>query len=177
MLHSPIRVSIRPGAPQEAVWVLGEETDLEDALDDCDVPEELRDEVASQLKCLNCGTELERGAAVGLDRSQWRGGYRHQPRGIEFTEFLAGLLRQHPDFSEIKTEARVSNGMIADLTAVQRREKHPRNILIESKSTASFTERGLRQTIAQILLYKAHTKFDEYVLAFPGRISAELGRY
>jgi hypothetical protein len=156
----------------EVVWVSGEKTDLEDVLDDYDVPEELRDEVASQLKCRNCSTELERGATVGLDDSPSREFYRHQPREIEFTEFLVDLLRRNPEFSDTQTEARVSDGMIADLTTVMRRDRRPLRILIECRISASFTELGLHQTIAQIQRYRDQTKFDAYVLAFPGRISS-----
>lgn len=59
----------------DPVWVLGDETDLEDVFDSYEVPEELRDDVASRLKCRNCGTELERGGcywASGLTCSAIR---------------------------------------------------------------------------------------------------------
>jgi hypothetical protein len=56
-----------------AVWVLGERTDLTEVFDGAGVPEEtdLREALASQLRCMNCGTEgFDLGTEVGI-RGQW----------------------------------------------------------------------------------------------------------
>lgn len=81
----------------EAVWVLGDRTDLEDVFDSYEVPEDIRDEVASELKCRNCGTEMARWDDVGLQDSLsrefdrktkiWR--RKYGKRLIEFERYLA----------------------------------------------------------------------------------------
>jgi len=49
----------------DVVWILGEETELEELLDDFKVPESIRDEIAESLRCPNCGCQFERGAQYG----------------------------------------------------------------------------------------------------------------
>lgn len=100
---------------------------------------------------------------------------RYQPTEMEFTAFLADLLNRHPDYSETRMESRLSatSPLRADLTTIEGK-KGKRTILVECKRTTFFTERRLQETIAQIQSYKNQTRFDVYVLAFPGRLPLEL---
>lgn len=100
----------------------------------------------------------------------------YQPREVEFTAFLADLLQRHPQFTDTRIEARVSTDpfLSADLTTKETKDKASRSILIECKRYSFFTERRLRETIAQIQMYRDRASFDTYALAFPGRLPPEL---
>lgn len=50
----------------EIVWVFGEQTDLINIMLSLEIPEEFYDEVASRLRCPNCGTPLESMSEVGV---------------------------------------------------------------------------------------------------------------
>lgn len=50
----------------EWIWVLGDQQSMLDFLIGHDVPEELHEQVAESLSCLNCGTELDLAADIGL---------------------------------------------------------------------------------------------------------------
>ncbi|MFA5239935.1 MAG: RES family NAD+ phosphorylase [Phycisphaerae bacterium] len=81
----------------EIIWVLGQRTDLEDLFCDYDVPEELRNEVADELQCNNCGATLSRGVEIGLKTKEeietdkrWDDWYKnYEPKINEFEEFLS----------------------------------------------------------------------------------------
>ena len=89
-------VTCQPYDGGDYIWVLGDESDLEDLLDDYDVPEEIRDEVADQLRCNNCGCNLFRQATIGLKPQsekefdwkleEWEKQYQNQLS--EFATFL-----------------------------------------------------------------------------------------
>ncbi len=53
----------------EMIWVQGRKYDLEDLFEDYNVKEELRDDLANNLVCLNCGTELARYDEIGLEET------------------------------------------------------------------------------------------------------------
>lgn len=90
----------------------------------------------------------------------------------EFNQYLANILAQSSEFENIKLEERLSREkpFQADITA---RSTDGKTWLIECKKTSSFTPVRLHQAINQIELYKALTKFDKYVLAFPGLLSVD----
>ena len=89
----------------------------------------------------------------------------------EFNHYLAGLLTMSSEFEEIKLEERLSREkpFLADITA---HSKDGQTWLIECKNSSSFTPARMHQAISQIEAYKALTKFDRYVLAFPGLLSS-----
>ncbi|MBN2020316.1 MAG: RES family NAD+ phosphorylase [Sedimentisphaerales bacterium] len=80
----------------DVVWIFGIRTDLEDILDDYDVPEELRDEVADNLHCNGCGCQLGRYDDIGLKTEEelrsdqrWMDWYENYEYKIdEFRDFL-----------------------------------------------------------------------------------------
>ncbi len=53
-------ITCQPYDDGDAVWILGEQNDLESLFDEYEIPEEDRDEIANKLHCLNCGRQLER---------------------------------------------------------------------------------------------------------------------
>lgn len=82
----------------EWVWVLGRETELDDFLRNHDVPEVLLRDVASQLHCLNCGTQLDLSCDIGLKSDeeeaadeQWREWHREYSR--QLNDFVLWLER------------------------------------------------------------------------------------
>jgi hypothetical protein len=90
---------------------------------------------------------------------------------VEFNHYLASLLTKSSDFEDIRLEERLSREkpFRADITA---RSKDGKTWLIECKNSSSFTPARMHQAISQIESYKALTKFDRYVLAFPGLLSS-----
>lgn len=89
----------------------------------------------------------------------------------EFNSYLANLLIRSPEFDNVKLEERLSREkpFRADITA---RSKDGKTWLIECKNASSFTPARMHQAVSQIKAYKALTKFDKYVLAFPGLMSS-----
>lgn len=100
-------------------------------------------------------------------RSMHRSGFSE----IEFSHYLYQLLQTSSIFTDILIDALVSPYLRADIIAksVQNRK----SILIECKNAAFLTGNRLKVVIAQIYRYRQESKFDSYVLAFPGRISEE----
>ena len=92
---------------------------------------------------------------------------------IEFNHYLYQLLETNPNFTDNSIEVTVTEEpyLRADITT--KSSQNRQSILIECKNAAFFTANGLRSAIAQIDRYRQKTKFDSYVLAFPGRISSE----
>lgn len=90
---------------------------------------------------------------------------------IEFNSYLASLLTRSTEFEDVKLEERLSREkpFRADITA---RSKDGKTWLIECKNASSFTPARMHQAVSQIETYKSLTKFDKYVLAFPGLISS-----
>jgi len=100
-------------------------------------------------------------------RSMDRGGFSE----IEFNHYLYQLLQTNPIFTDIFIETAVSVEpcLRADITATSAQNK--KSILVECKNAAFLTGKRLMLAIAQIHRYRQKSKFDTYVLAFPGRIS------
>lgn len=57
----------QPWEDSEPVWMLGERTDIEDLLDNCDVPKKSRKNILNNLYCPSCGNEVfELASDVGV---------------------------------------------------------------------------------------------------------------
>ena len=79
------------------IWVLGDQTGLDTLLDENDVPETLREEVAQRLRCPGCGNEgFERYDDIGVhtaeeleDERRWNEWYaKWQPQLDDFADYL-----------------------------------------------------------------------------------------
>lgn len=112
------------------------------------------DEANLILACVNCNRSIAN---------------RHFTE-FEFNHYLASLLRMSSEFKDIKLEELISQKtpFRADITA---RSEDGNTWLIECKNSFSFTSDRMLQAISQIESYKNLTKFDKYVLAFPGLLS------
>lgn len=64
--HIAYCVTCQPYDEGDVVWVLGDRADLEELFDEYEVPEDLRDELAANLHCQNCGRDLCRYDNIGL---------------------------------------------------------------------------------------------------------------
>lgn len=53
-------ITCQPYEDRDSVWILGDQTNLEDLFDEYEIPVDIRDEIANRLHCLNCGRKLER---------------------------------------------------------------------------------------------------------------------
>ncbi len=86
----------QPRESGEYIWVLGNQIEMTDFLMDQGVPESKREEVASGLYCLNCGTEQDLSSEIGQKSAeeeladeqwdQWRSEYA--PKLEEFVDWL-----------------------------------------------------------------------------------------
>lgn len=102
-------------------------------------------------------------------RSMDRGGFSE----IEFNHYLYQLLQDNPNFADNLIETTVSQEphLRADITT--KSVQNDKSILIECKNVAFLTGKRLMSTQAQIDNYREKSKFDNYALAFPGRLSTE----
>lgn len=101
---------------------------------------------------------------------------RSQPSEVEFHAFLADLLGRNPDFTNVVLEPKLSDRPVIRRGDISVRKKSPNGgttILIECKRSSFFTERRVHDVISQIDAYRKVSKFDSYVLAFPGRLVKE----
>ncbi|QWV98957.1 HNH endonuclease [Geomonas nitrogeniifigens] len=91
---------------------------------------------------------------------------------VEFNNYLSLLLENSKEFKDVRQEERLARDkpFRADITA---KSKDNKTWLIECKNTQSFTPERLRQAVFQIDNYRTVTRFDNYVLAFPGLLSKE----
>jgi hypothetical protein len=90
---------------------------------------------------------------------------------IELIYFLRKILDNHPDFKNLKEEDSPLDGINyrADIIAEQNIDGKWKKILIEVKSTPTFTSERLENIINRLNAYKAHLKDDEkLIFAFPG---------
>lgn len=98
--HVDYCLTCQPYEDGDAIWILGEEIDFEHLMEELDIPEDLRDEVARRIICPNCGAGQERYNRIGrkdefeieADRKweEW-----HCKVGFEVNEFASYLA----DFS------------------------------------------------------------------------------
>ncbi|MHB8057271.1 MAG: HNH endonuclease [Desulfuromonadaceae bacterium] len=90
----------------------------------------------------------------------------------EFNNYLSLLIENSEKYKEVRQEERLARDkpFRADITA---KSKDDKTWLIECKNTSSFTPERLMQAANQIDNYRTVTKFDNYVLAFPGLLSEE----
>ena len=58
-------VTCQPYDGGDYIWVLGDEIDLTDLLQELNIPEEVWDEVVDGVTCQNCGASVELGDIVG----------------------------------------------------------------------------------------------------------------
>lgn len=80
----------------EAIWIMGNRTDVDDLLDSCGVPERLKDEVLANIQCPGCGAPIERPCDVGTkyefereyDYKLERATHRYDIKLYEFSEYL-----------------------------------------------------------------------------------------
>lgn len=109
--------------------------------------------------CANCHRSMDRGGSSEM----------------EFNYYLYQLLEKSAEFRNNVIEARISKDPVlrADITTNRTLNKKKNSILIECKNASFLTGNRLKATISQIERYRENTNFDIYVLAFPGRISAE----
>lgn len=98
-----------------------------------------------------------------------RGGFSE----IEFSHYLYQLLQNSSLFTDSLTEARIAREPHLRPDITTKSVQNDKSILIECKNAAFLTGNRLRSAIAQIDRYRKESKYDSYVLAFPGRISAE----
>lgn len=100
---------------------------------------------------------------------------RHEPTEVEFSAFLFDLLSHNPNFAEGQLEPRISKRppLRGDICVKSTYKDRCESILVECKRPAFFTDRRLRESIAQIDMYRSTSDFTSYVLAFPGRISPD----
>ncbi len=89
---------------------------------------------------------------------------------IEFNNYIASLMKESGNFSDVKLEERISGEkpFRADITAT---DKQGKKWLVECKRSSSFTPAGFHKAYHQIKKYKELSSFDQYVLAFPGLAS------
>lgn len=102
-------------------------------------------------------------------RSMESGGFSE----IEFNHYLYQLLQTSSIFTDNLIEAAVSEDPYLRADIITKSAKDKKSILIECKNAAFLTGNRLKSAIAQIDRYRRESKFDSYVLAFPGRISTE----
>ena len=156
------------------------------------IPKNVKDKLieATDGKCPVCGAEnvpleiahiipIARGGTsapenltvlcANCHRSMDRGGFSE----IEFNHYLYQLLQASPIFTENLMEPAVSKEPYSRADITTKSAQNKKSILIECKNAAFLTGNRLKSAIAQIDRYRKESKFDSYVLAFPGRISAE----
>ncbi len=156
------------------------------------IPKNIKDKLIESTsgKCPVCGVEnvplniahitpIARGGTNALEnltvmcanchRTMDRGGFSE----IEFNHYLYQLLQGSSIFTDNLIEVAISKEphLRADITT--KSTKNDKSILIECKNAAFLTGNRLKSVIAQIDRYRKESKFDSYILAFPGRISAE----
>ncbi|HUI90843.1 MAG TPA: RES family NAD+ phosphorylase [Chitinivibrionales bacterium] len=61
----------------DTIWIHGVEVDWEDVFNDCEVPKEYREEVASRIQCPFCGSSLDIFCTIGV-KSKWERNFEMQ---------------------------------------------------------------------------------------------------
>lgn len=85
---------------------------------------------------------------------------------IDFENYLFNVLLKSDNFKNVKKEVMIPKTYIrADITVTSKDNK---TWLIECKNNSTFTMENLQRIVLQIQRYMQVSKFDNYVLAFPG---------
>lgn len=98
----------------------------------------------------------------------------HNPREIDFADYLAKLLHLHPFFQKISTEPtnQLFQEFQADIIADRKTGRNPEKIVIECKNYSAFSYPRLSTIIHKVKTHRKYLGDDKtYILAFPGRIS------
>jgi hypothetical protein len=90
-----------------------------------------------------------------------------------FVQYLAGLIRQHPNFSHVALEEIVGQGsrLRADIVAQRKTNEGSQRVIIECKGQSVLSGPRLVSVIAQLSDYAKIGGEARVVLAFPGRAS------
>jgi HNH endonuclease len=106
------------------------------------------------LLCANCHAGFDRGAME-----------------VEFTNFLAGLLRDRPDFKIEGIDQRIGRDVHyrADILAARLKGGEPESLLIECKRSPASMGR-IHSVIATILAYREAYRPSQAVLAIPATL-------
>jgi hypothetical protein len=96
-------------------------------------------------------------------------------REYEFEDYILRLVTLNEDFRNVRHHARVSNRawLRPDILAEERVEGTWRSIIIECKSSATFTFERLSAAIAQLRVYRNLSPSSKLILAFPGTSSKQ----
>ena len=99
----------------------------------------------------------------------------HNPREIDFVDYLSKLLHLHPSFQNTSTEStnqffqEFQGDIIADRTTVLSPEK----IVIDCKNYSTFSSPRIDIIVDKVKMHRKYLGDDKkYILAFPGRVSA-----
>jgi hypothetical protein len=96
-------------------------------------------------------------------------------REYEFENYILQLVTLNENFRNVRHHARVSRRawLRPDILAEERVEGTWRSIIIECKSSATFTLERLNAAIAQLRVYRSLSPSSKLVLAFPGVLSKQ----
>ncbi len=110
------------------------------------------------LVCPNCHSSQER-----------------QVRHFEFQDYLVQLLTLNDNFRKITINFPLSRvpRLQADIWAEEKVNDGWQSIIIECKSATTFTLDRLNDAIVQLKQYQSHSRTSKFILAFPGRLSAQ----
>lgn len=138
-------------------------------------------------KCSICGAKnvplhiitIERGGSNTLENLTVMCANCHQLMDrsgfseIEFNHYLFQIIQANQNFTETYLEASISKDPYLRADIITKSAKNGKTILVECKNTAFLSRNRLELAIGQIDYYRQKSRFDSYVLALPGRISAE----
>lgn len=94
------------------------------------------------------------------------------PREIEFVAFLMQMLRDHPDYKEIVSEAVVGNKsrVRADIIADRKSQNGFEPVLIECKTPQLISHGAMRLVYEQLERYRKLVPDRKLILAIPGKL-------
>lgn len=100
--------------------------------------------------------------------------FDRQPREYEFVSFLAELLKNHPNFSDIQQEILLGHEIRyrADLLVNRRLNDTKEVLLIECKTYLALTSDHIHNVIGQLEKYKSSYGNSRMVLAIPATLRA-----
>lgn len=110
---------------------------------------------------------------TGVVNSSILGG--DQVRHFEFQDYLIQLLTLNENFRNITMNFPLGreSRLQADISAEEKVNDRWQHIIIECKSTTTFTLGRLNDIIVQLKQYQSHSPTSKLILAFPGRLSAQ----
>ena len=94
----------------------------------------------------------------------------HHLPGLEFERFVAGLLSDHPQYSDVRSNPRIRQNLRPDLTTVRQRDRTTERLVIEVKAAPFMRPNSIENTIRRIDAYRSAGSFDAAALVFPGRL-------